>query len=257
MFFWLSKLVWIVLTPSSLLLLLAAAAVLCLLLRWRVLARWLGVAALGLFLLIGIFPLQDILLRALENQHPRGAWPARLDGVLILSGGSDWKVLQSRGVAAMELSKGRVVGGFEVARRYPDAKVIFAGGSGAMGGAGMSEAEGARYIFAQMGLEDKRLILEQRSRNTYENILFARGLARPKRGEIWLLATTASHLPRAMGVTRKLGWNMQPWPTDYVTTPTGINGFFEYARNLDRMDMAVREWLGLVAYEFTGRSARS
>ena len=256
MFFWLSKLVWIVITPSSLLLLLAVAALLCLLLRWRVLARWLGLAAGGLFLLIGIFPLQDVLLRALENQYPRAGWPARVDGVLILSGGLDWKVLQSRGVPAMELSRGRVVGGFEVARRYPGAKVIFAGGSGGLGGAAMSEAEGTRYIFAQMGLDEKRLILEQRSRNTYENILFARDIARPKPGETWLLATTASHMPRAMGVARQLGWAVQPWPTDYVTTPTGINGFFEYARNLDRMDLAMREWLGLVAYEFTGRLAR-
>ena len=256
MFFWLSKLVWMVITPSSLLLLLAAAALLCLLLRWRVLARWLGVAAFGMFLLVGIFPLQDILLRALENQYPRGAWPARVDGVLILSGGLNWKVLQSRGVPAMELSKGRVVGGFEVARRYPGAKVIFAGGSGALGGAAISEAEGSRHIFAQMGLDEKRLILEQRSRNTYENILFARDIAKPKSGEIWLLATTASHMPRAMGVARKLGWAMQPWPTDYMTTPSGVSGYLQYASNLNRIDMAVHEWLGLLVYRQTGRSAR-
>ncbi|MEY4708602.1 MAG: hypothetical protein RJB58_2325 [Pseudomonadota bacterium] len=257
MFFWLSKLVWMVITPSSLLLLLAAAGLVCLLLRWRVAARSLGLAAGVLFLLIGILPFQDVLLRALENQYPRAGWPARVDGVLILSGGLDWKVLQSRGVPAMELSRGRVVGGFEVARRYPGAKVIFAGGSGALGAAAMSEAEGTRYIFAQMGLDEKRLILEQRSRNTYENILFARDFAKPKAGEVWLLATTASHMPRAMGVARKLGWAMQPWPTDYVTTPTGINGFFEYARNLNRMDMAMHEWLGLILYQSTGRSARS
>jgi uncharacterized SAM-binding protein YcdF (DUF218 family) len=255
MFFYLSKLIGIVATPSSLFLLLAAASLLCLLFRWRVLARWLGVAALGLFLLVGIFPLQDILLRALENQHPRGAWPTRVDGVLILSGGLNWKVLQSRGVPAMEMSKGRVVGGFEVARRYPDAKVIFAGGSGALGKAAMSEAQGTRAIFAQMGLDEKRLVLEQRSRNTFENILFARQIAKPRSGEVWLLATTASHMPRAMGVARKLGWAIQPWPTDYLTTPSGVSGYFQYASNLNRIDMAVHEWLGLLVYRLTGRAA--
>jgi len=255
MFFWLSKLVWIVITPSSLLLLLAVAALLCLLLRWRVLARWLGLVAGGLFLLIGIFPLQDVLLRALENQYPRAGWPARVDGVLILSGGLGTNILQSRGVPAVELSKGRVVGGFEVARRYSNAKVIFAGGSGALGGAAMSEAQGTRAIFAQLGLDEKRLILEQRSRNTYENILFAKAIARPKPGEVWLLATTASHMPRAMGVARKLGWAMQPWPTDYLTTPSGVSGYFQYASNLNRIDMAVHEWLGLLVYRQTGRLA--
>lgn len=255
MFFYFSKLIGIVVTPSSLLLLLAAASLLCLLFRRRVLARWLGVVALGLFLLVGILPLQDILLRALENQNPRGAWPARVDGVLILSGGLNWKVLQSRGVPAMELSKGRVVAGFEVARRYPEARVIFAGGSGALGGAAISEAKGTRAIFAQLGLDEKRVILEQHSRNTYENILFARQIAKPRPGEIWLLATTASHMPRAVGVARKLGWAMQPWPTDYLTTPSGVSGYFQYAGNLNRIDMAVHEWLGLVVYRLTGRAA--
>lgn len=255
MFFWLSKLAWIVLTPSSVLLLLAATALLCPLLHRRRLAQGLGLIAGALFVLIGVFPLQDVLLRVLENRYPRSGWPVRVDGVLILGGGLDWKVLQSRDVPAMELGKSRLVGGYEVARRYPQARVIFAGGSGALGGAALSEAEGARAVFTQIGLEERRLILEPRSRNTYENILFAQRIAKPKIGEVWLLATSASHMPRAMGVARKLGWAIQPWPTDYLTTPTGINGFFEYARNLDRMDLAVREYLGLLVYRLTGRSA--
>ena len=255
MFFLLSKIFWMLAAPSNILLLLAAAAGLCLLLRWRVAARRLGMAAALLFVLIGILPVPDVMLRALENQYPRGGWPARVDGVLILSGGMNLEMLQTRGVPAMELSKGRLVGGYEVARRYPDAKVIFSGGSGALGGAAMSEAEGSRYVFAQMGLDSKRLILEQRSRNTYENILFAREIARPRPGEVWLLATTASHMPRAMGVARKLGWVMQPWPTDYMTTPSGISGYFQYPVNLARIDMAMHEWLGLLVYWLDGKSS--
>jgi len=254
MFFLLSKIFWMLAAPSNILLLLAAAG-LCLLLRWRVAARRLGIAAALLFVLIGILPVQDVMLRALENQYPRGGWPARVDGVLILSGGMNLEMLRTRGVPAMELSKGRLVGGYEVARRYPDAKVIFSGGSGVLGGAAMSEAEGSRYVFAQMGLDSKRLILEQRSRNTYENILFVRDIAQPRPGEVWLLATTASHMPRAMGVARKLGWPVRPWPTDYMTTPSGISGFFQYSGNLSRTDYALHEWLGLLVYRLTGRSA--
>ena len=255
MFFWLSKIFWLFAAPSSLLLLLVTASLICLLLQWRKAAARLGLAAGMLFLLVGIFPVQNILLRHLENQYPRTGWPARVDGVLILGGGLDWRVLQSRGVPAPELSVARLISGHDVARRYPDAKVIFAGGSSTLGAAGLSEADGARHYFGQMGMAPGRLRVEQRSRNTYENILFAQRIAKPKIGEVWLLATSASHMPRAMGVARKLGWAIQPWPTDYLTTPTGINGFFEYARNLDRMDLAVREYLGLLVYRLTGRSA--
>ena len=188
---------------------------------------------------------------------PRGAWPARVDGVLILSGGMDVEMLQTRGVPAMELSKGRLIGGYEVARCYPAARVIFAGGSGALGGAALSEAEGSRTVFAQMGLDQKRLILETRSRNTYENIQFTQQVARPRPGEVWLLATTASHMPRAMGVARKLGWAMRPWPTDYMTKPSGVSGFFQYSGNLNRTDYAVHEWLGILVYWLTGKSSGS
>ena len=255
MFFWLSKIFWLFAAPSSLLLLLIAAVVLCLLFRWRIAARRFALAAGALFLLAGVFPLQNILLRHLENQYPRGGWPARVDGVVILGGGLDWRVLQSRGVPAPEAGTARLLSGYEVARRYPGAKVIFAGGSGELGSAGLSEGDGARHFFGQMGLAPKRLILEQRSRNTYENILHAREIANPKPGQVWLLATSALHMPRAMGVARKLGWDIQPWPTDYITTTTGIFGILEYARNLDRADYAVREGLGLLVYRLTGRAA--
>jgi uncharacterized SAM-binding protein YcdF (DUF218 family) len=83
----------------------------------------------------------------------------------------------------------------------------------------------------------------------------AREIANPKPGQVWLLATSALHMPRAMGVARKLGWDIQPWPTDYITTTTGIFGILEYARNLDRADYAVREGLGLLVYRLTGRAA--
>ena len=255
MFFWLSKIFWLFAAPSSLLLLLIAAAVLCLLFRRRIAARRFALAAGVLFLLAGVFPLQNILLRQLENQYPRAGWPARVDGVVILGGGLDWKVLQSRGVPAPEAGTARLLSGYEVARRYPGAKVIFAGGSSEIGSAEMSEAQGARYFFDQMGLDPKRLILEQGSRNTYENILLARQIAKPRPGQVWLLATSALHMPRAMGVARKLGWAIQPWPTDYLTTPSGVSGYFQYTSNLNRIDMAVHEWLGLLVYRLTGRAA--
>ncbi len=146
MFFGLSKVFWLFAAPSSLLLLLVASAAMCLAMRWRKAAARLGLTAGLLFLLIGVFPVQNILLRHLENQHPRAGWPARVDGVLILGGGLDWRVLQTRGVPAPEAGTARLLSGYEVARRYPGANLIFAGGSGELGSAGLSEGDGARHF---------------------------------------------------------------------------------------------------------------
>ncbi|HKB96442.1 MAG TPA: YdcF family protein, partial [Rhizomicrobium sp.] len=137
----------------------------------------------------------------------------------------------------------------------PQARLVFSGGSGALGGAPFSEAETARTIFAQMGQDPKQLTLESRSRNTHENFLFSKALVKPKRGEVWLLVTSAMHMPRAMAVARKLDWPMLPWPSDYITAPRGRGDLFEMNGNLGLMDYAVHEWIGSLAYRISGKAA--
>jgi uncharacterized SAM-binding protein YcdF (DUF218 family) len=192
------------------------------------------------------------------RRYPRTEWPAHVDGILVLGAGFDTAALKARGVPATNGGEMRVIAGFEAARRYPAAKLVFSGGSGALGGVGgtaWSEAETARYIFAQMGLDPARLILEPRSRNTYENILFTKALVKPKPGEVWLLVTSPIHMPRAMGIAKKLGWPMLPWPTDYMTGPHGGAADFSIAGNLSATDYAMHEWVGGLVYRLAGKSS--
>ena len=254
MFFFVSKIFWLLVAPSHVLGLLVLAAALFALAGWARLARNFIVAAALLLLAAGILPLGTVMIRALEDRYPRPAWPAQVDGILILSPGFDTATLKERGVPATNAGEMRVVGGFEAARRYPRARVVFSGGSGVLGGAAYSEAETARYIFAQLGLDPARLLLETHSRNTYENILYSKALAHPRRGEVWLMTTSAIHMPRAMGIARKLDWPMLPWATDYLTAPQGAGANFDIVDNLGATDYAVHEWIGLLAYRLTGKS---
>ena len=118
----------------------------------------------------------------------------------------------------------------------------------------MSEAETARYVFTELGEDPKQLTLESRSRNTYENILFSKALVKPRPGEVWLLATSAMHMPRAMAVARKLNWPMLPWPSDYITAPSGGGGLVNVDGNLGLIDYVVHEWTGLFAYRISGKA---
>ena len=63
------------------------------------------------------------------------------------------------------------------------------------------------------------MTFETKSRNTWENALFTRALIKPQtRVEtFFLLVTAAWHMPRAMGVFRKLGYRVIAYPTDYMT----------------------------------------
>jgi len=247
MFFSLSKLFWLVAAPSHILAWLVLAAGLCALIGWSRAARGYSIAAAILFLMIGILPFQTLLIRPLEDRYPRPAWPSRVDGVLVLGGGLDAAVLQVRHVPAQEGTEARLVSAYEVARRYPSARVVFSGGSARLNGSVYTEADAARAIFQQMGLDPARLILESRSRNTYENILFSRDLVRPKVGGVWLLATSAIQMPRAMTVARRAGWGLVPWPTDYITAP-GTRRSYSISANLGLADAAFHEWIGLLAY---------
>ena len=85
-------------------------------------------------------------VQTLENQYPRPPWPAHVDGILMLGAGFDTGLLQARHAPQTNGGAYRLVEGYAAARHYPDARVVFSGGSGALGGARFSEAETARYV---------------------------------------------------------------------------------------------------------------
>jgi uncharacterized SAM-binding protein YcdF (DUF218 family) len=99
------------------------------------------------------------------------------------------------------------------------------------------------------------LILERRSRNTYENALFTKAMVDPKPGERWLLVTSAYHMPRSIGLFRKVGFVVEPCPVDWrVGTGQDVFSFTDVAEDgLSRTNVAVREWLGLMTYRAVGR----
>jgi uncharacterized SAM-binding protein YcdF (DUF218 family) len=254
MFFILSKLFWHLAAPSHVLALLILATALCLVLRWRRGAWISGLLTISLLLAVGVSPLPVMAVRALENQYPRPPWPAHVDGVLMLGAGFDTGLLKIRHAPQTNIGSYRLVEGYAAARHYPDARIVFSGGSGALRGARFSESETARAILEEMGLDPRRLVLEARSRNTYENIVFTKQIVKPKPGEVWLLATSAIHMPRAMAVASKQGWPMVPWPTDYFTTPNSQGDWLYVADNLGLADYAVHEWIGIFAYRLAGKA---
>ena len=255
MFFVASKLFEYLAPPSHWLGLLVLATALCLMLR-RVRAASICAGLAVLVLILAGTPLiNGFLIRALEDQYPHPAWPAHVDGVLVLGSGEDAEILRLRGAPSANEGAYRLIAAMAVAHRYPQAKVVFTGGSAVLIGAQNAESVTARYVLAELGLDSSRLLLEQRARNTYENILFSKELVKPKPGDIWLLDTSAIHMPRAMAIARKLDWPMVPWPSDYMTAPGGGGaGLFDVGGNLGLTDYAMHEWIGMLAYRLSGKA---
>ena len=130
MFFLASKIFWALAQPSNLLLLLLAAGALALLLGRRRLASWLLYPAVLVFLLVGLFPVGEWLILPLENRFPAPAEPPdEVDGIIVLGGAVDLDVTQARGMVAFHGEAERDITLLELARRYPDAELIYTGSS--------------------------------------------------------------------------------------------------------------------------------
>ncbi len=221
----------------------------------RRLGRTLVAAAVGFVLLVAVVPLgrQGSLL--LENRFPVPPLPARVDGVVVLAGMVDQFVTRARGQIALGGAVERLIVFADLARRHPDAKLVFSGGSGVLGRQDASEAGAIRDHALLLGLDPARVVFEDRSRNTYENAVFSHARAQPQPGQTWVLITSAFHMPRAVGAFRRAGWTIIPYPVDYNFEPDPPATWpMDFLGGLSLLRHAMHEWTGLAAYWATGKT---
>lgn len=255
MFFALSKTVGLAILPANLLLGLGLLGALLCLTRHARMGRRMLLLSSVLLSIFAFSPLGNLLLYPLESRFP--AWSATTapDGIVILGGPIDADVSAARGTPVIKSGADRIVAGVALARRYPNARIILTGGSANLMSHDAREADYAAIVFESLGVDRSRLTIERNARNTFENAKFSKALAMPKPRERWLLVTSAAHMPRAMGLFRKVGFAVEAYPVDWRTRgPSDIFAFTPFAaEGLARSDLAMREWLGLLAYRLTGR----
>jgi uncharacterized SAM-binding protein YcdF (DUF218 family) len=254
-FFVASKIFWMFASPIDLLL---AAAFLGLLFsggRHRRAGRLITGAALLILIALATTPIGLLLMAQLEDRFPQP--PADMSpphGVIILGGAiNDW-VSGARGQTVFDDGE-RVVEAAILARRHPEARIVFTGGSGSLTGAASTEALEARKLLTDLGIDPARITLESRSRNTDENARFTAALVQPEPSQRWLLVTSAFHMPRGMGLFEKAGFDVTAYPVAYRTLGPGNGQAWDPdpARNLRTFEIVMREWIGLALYWATGR----
>jgi uncharacterized SAM-binding protein YcdF (DUF218 family) len=255
MFYYASKFLWILAQPSNLIVFAIATGAAALLLGRGTLARWLLYPASAALLVISLLPVGYWLLLPLENRFlPPAEPPVDVDGIVVLGGGIDVGVSRRRGMATFQDTGERFMSLLELARRYPEARLVFSGGRGWLDDNELSEANVMRGFLRNHGLDEARVIFEDRARNTYENAQLSKPLAAPEPGQRWLLVTSAFHMPRAVGAFRQVGWPVIPYPVDYRTTGGfGLLTVPDAGQRWRELDHAVRNWIGLIAYWVTGR----
>ena len=256
MFFILSKILGYLTVPSNLLVMIGLAGIALLFTRFVRAGRRLLVASVILIVAIGVLPVGTALILPLEERFPQ--WdPAQgtPTGIIVLGGAINPERSAARGQISLDDASERVTVAVELARKYPSARIVFSGGNASLFFSGPSEANFAVLFFESLGVPRDRITLETQSRNTAENAAFTRRLIAPKPGEHWLLVTSALQMPRAIGAFRQAGFPVEAYPVDYQTD--GWEDLWELPGSLmggiRGLDIAVHEWLGLLAYWITGR----
>ncbi|MDW8280292.1 MAG: YdcF family protein [Myxococcales bacterium] len=256
MFIVLSKVLPPLLLPTGLSLWLGGAALILFRSRPRA-AR--GLLAAGLLVLgLAATPLcSDALLRSLEDRHPLA--PAVqspvADAIVVLGGGTTGRSAEQPEVE-ISASGGRLLHGLRLYQAGKAPLLILSGGGL---GDGESEAEQMRTILREWGVPDRALLLEPRSRNTYENAVETVELAARHRLRRLLLVTSAFHMPRALALFRRQGRargiDIVPSPTGRYTghrRPFRLLAVLPDAGALANSTLALREQLGLAVYWLRG-----
>lgn len=257
-FFVLSKVFWSLAAPSNLFVVLVLLGVVLALFGLR--GTGLALAALGGLGLLGfgLLPLGNLLMLPLEQRFPAFAEDARpVDGIIVLGGAILPETSTRRGQLVVNSAGERLIAMADLARRFPQAQLVFSGGGGNVFEDEIAEADVLARHAAVLGLEPGRVQFENRSRTTAENASRTRELLGPRQGERWLLVTSAWHMPRAIGCFRAVGLPVEAYPVDYRT------GGWSDARTLNSYshaglalaDLAAKEWAGLLVYRLSGRTS--
>jgi uncharacterized SAM-binding protein YcdF (DUF218 family) len=184
-------------------------------------------------------PFGDWLAAPLEARFPPP--PDDLEapaGVIVLGGSVDEDLSAKTGRIVFTESAQRLTAPLELRRRFPNARLVFTGGSGNLLAGGPTEAEVVRKYWREIGVDQ------------------GDELVKPQAGERWLLVTSATHMPRAMGLFRKIGFPVVAYPVDFQTTgePWRWSQPHSTEAGLRIVDLAMHEWWGLLASRLTGKT---
>lgn len=196
------------------------------------------------------------LYAGLESRYP----PVRIEDlpaadVAIVLGGIVGQPLPPRVTPDLGEPADRIL---EAARLYKAAKaahVLVSGGNLPWQAAVAPEAELVADLLVEFGVPREAIVLDPKSRNTYENAVDSTRIMKERDWTTALLVTSGAHMPRAMAIFRRAGVAVTAASTDIrVRYPLYDNvlDFLPDAGALDRTGNAVKEWLGLLVYRARG-----
>lgn len=208
-----SKLLALLVYPLSLSLLLFVFSILLALLRWRRTGLGCLVLGVGWLYLCSTTVFADLVTDRLERQFvPRAMSVIPEADAIVLLGGATRGDTHLGSLADLNRHADRLVHAVALFKAGKAPVVLVTGGSPA---GGRPEARQIKDLLVVMGVPDRRILLENVSRNTAENAAFSAQILQSREMQQILLVTSAYHMPRAKALFDAQGLDVIPAPTDY------------------------------------------
>jgi uncharacterized SAM-binding protein YcdF (DUF218 family) len=237
-----TNLLWLLVRPSDWIVYLAVLGVAL----WRLaMGRRLVMAAVILVIGLGVLPTAWLLTSPLEQRFPVPTNLDRVDGIIVLAGAERANMSKAYGQPLLNGAADRLTAFLMLARRFPEARLVHSGDT-----APVSQSAVARELLLGAGIDPQRIVFENKSRITCASPRATLDLVAIDASQRWLLVTSAMHMPRAVACFRAAGWDVTPYPTNFQR---GADPFsFSLPENLQDVDSAAHEWVGLLYYRLRG-----
>ena len=256
--YFISKFIWIFLSPLNLIIIFLIFSAIFKFFNINIISRIFFLFTVVFFILVGFFPTGNLILHQLEKNYVvLNKIPNDLDGILILGGPTNVGISKAHDQVNFNDAAERLTESARIINNYNPDKVIFSGGTKKQNFES-SHAYVAKKFFENLNIDTSKIIFEFQSRNTYENILNSKNIIKPGEDEKWLIITSAFHMRRAINISKKLEWNLIPYPVDF-RTGRKFNSFkpnLKILQNFNSFDLASHETIGLISYYFLDRTNR-
>lgn len=137
-------------------------------------------------------------------------------------------------------------------------KIIVSGGTGSLSQDNLAEAPFLRTQFLANGIHDSDIIIESRSRNTYENAVYSKKITDSLHLQPpFILITSAMHMKRSENVFKKANLDCVSFPCDYKVNAENFSIEDYIIPNislLNKWAFLLKEIVGLYIYKLTGKA---
>lgn len=182
------------------------------------------------------------------------------DAIVVLGGGIGDRGTLRPSVELSDEAIHRTLCGADLYLHGAAPALLMAGGNASVLASGPTESLAMKELAVRLGVPAAAVLVEDRSRTTYENARESRRVLGDRRSI--LLVTSAYSVPRATALFKQQGFQVTPYPCGFHARNRPMEGWdritpFQFLPSLwalERMHEVIEETAGLVVYRLAGKA---